>query len=269
MFTSFSEIDKKQSLRVLISWKGRVLVEKSNKYRDNEKIQEIYAYFCDVIHANPCLISTIRLRLYLIKVLNYKMTFKVKVRNFYSHVFSREFGISDMDREKILRSWNMRTKIEKNNRYIHTDEIREVYQHLSNILHGEVEKHNIDYIDKCEKEVEKFFESIKSLESYKLKYNQTAIDFKNINNIYKKKMFRTNKIKNSTIFFFKSTSSNRRISFIEKDAGKLKKIYSNNYLILKHKSKELGVFEYVDSAKVHNFLKFTKLKSKHHYHLFY
>lgn len=269
MFTSFSKIDKRMETRVLISWKGRTSIEKSNKYRNDCKYQVMYANFCDVIHNNPCLLSTFRLRIDLIRILNYKMPFRISLNNILTHLFSKYFNISDLDRYKIISSWNIRTSLEKNMNYIHSETIKNIYEHTSNILHGELEKHSIDYIKECEFMVDKFFEELRSLKTYKLKYNQTSIDFNIIKKVLKKKLFKSEKIRESNIYFFKSTYNNRKVAFIENNTIKMEEIIMNKYLILKHGSKDLGVFEYVDNSKVYNLFRIKETSIKEVYEFFY
>ncbi len=268
MFEAFSEIDKKTEIRVLISWKGRVLMEKDQRQKKNQNMNKVYSYFSNIIHANPQTISTFKLRMFLIKVINLEKPIHKKIENFCTHIVSKKFGISEIDREKVIKSWNMRTKLEKNRKYMYSDEINDVYQHLSNVLHGDVEKHTLDYVNSCEKKIDEFFKSIKKIPVYKLKKYQTDLQFKNVHNIRNTKAFRSKKAQQSKIFFFKSTFSNRRIAIIENDINQIKKLSNNKYLTLKQKAREIGIFEYVDSANVIDFMKISKPKNKVHYQLY-
>ena len=113
MFTSFSDIDDSMKLKVLIAWKARVVMEKDSKYRRNDELNGLYSDFCNIIHANPYNISVFKLRLKLIKILNVDKPIIQRIKNFCNHIFSKTLGISEMDIEKIIISWNLRTKLEK------------------------------------------------------------------------------------------------------------------------------------------------------------
>lgn len=268
MFTPFTEIDERMKIRVLLSWKARVVMEKDEKYRERDSLNKIYSDFCNIIHANNNNISTLRLRLQLIKILNIDKSLIDRVKNFCNNIFSNTLGISEMDREKIIISWNLRTKLEKNKNYIYSKDLKGVYEHLSNILHGEVEKHNMSYVKQCENKVEKFFTELKGLYTYRLKGRKTNINLQNIENFRKKKLLTNKRGRISTIYFFKSTFNGRRIAFVEDDDEVVKKLLNNKYVILKYKSKDIGTFEFVDSSNFYTFVNAKKLKKKNHYQFF-
>lgn len=244
-------------------------MEKDKKYRESEDLNKVYSDFCNVIHANHNNISTIRLRLQLIKILNIDKPFPERVKNFWNHIFSKTFGISEMDADKVVISWNLRTKLEKNRNYIYTDELKNIYEHLSNVLHGEVEKHNMAYIQQCEKKVEEFFNRIKGLYNYKLQGKQVTMSLSNIERVRKKRVLTNKKARESNIFFFKSTFNGRRIAFIENDPEQIEKIMADKYVILKYKSRDIGVFEFIDSANFYTFVRAKNFKVKNHYQLYY
>lgn len=269
MLRAFSEMDDNMKLKVLIAWKARVVMEKDRKYRSNEYLNAIYSDFCNVIHANPYDISVFKLRIKLIKILNIDKPFFEKVKNFYNNISSKTFGISEIDIDKILISWTSRTKLEKNRKYIYTSESKDIYEHLSNILHGEVEKHDMSYVRECEKKVDEFFKDIKSLHTYKLKSKQNTLFLKNLEKFRSKKVLTNKKARVSNIFFFKSTFNGRRIAFIENDKTEIEKIMNNKFIIIKHNSKDIGTFEFVDRANFYTFLRAKKLKVEHHYQLYY
>ena len=251
-------------MKVLLSWKARIFMESDIKYRNNK----IYSDFCDVIHSNSSDISILRLRLRLIKILNTNESITVRIKNFYNHIFSKTIGISEMDINKIIISWNLRTKLEKNKKYIYSDELKAIYEHLSNILHGEVEKHNMSYIKKCEQKVEEFFDKLRTLHNYSLKDKRVTISLQSIDRLRKKRILSDENARNHTIFFFKATFSGKRIAFIENDPAKIERIMSDKYMIIKYKSKDIGIFEFVDRTKFYTFIRAKNIKAKNYYHLY-
>lgn len=244
-------------------------MEKDKKYRESEKLNKVYSDFCNVIHANHNNISTIRLRLQLIKILNIDKPFPEKVKNFCNHIFSKTLGISKMDADKVVTSWNLRTKLEKNRNYIYTSEISNMYEHLSNVIHGELEKHSITYIKECETKVDDFFIDLKGLYNYKLQGRQISINLQSIEKLRKKRIITNKKARESSILFFKSTFNGRRIAVIEDSIEELDKISKNKYLILKYKSKDIGVFELIDKTSYYTFIRAKNVKARNHYQLYY
>ncbi len=268
--TKYSEIDKKTKLKVLISWKGRVVMEKEKAYREDEELNKIYSTFCNVVHNNNTNISIFKLRLMLIKVMNIKKPLTERLRNWITQIFSSKLSIPKEDSVKILLSWCLRTKLERNKKYFYNRGIKSVYEHLSNVLHGELEKHSLDYIKSCEEKIEKFFIKIREFPFYQLKGRQTVLDLKNVNKFKKKKILKANKAKGAKIFFYKTPSKEVRIAFIESEPSKISELINKDkIIILKHNTTDKGVFEYVDSSDYESFIKSKNHKKKNYYQLYY
>jgi hypothetical protein len=269
MFTSFSEIDDNTKLRVLIAWKGRVLMEKDKKYRKDEELNKIYSTFCNVVHGNNPKLSTFKLRLLLIKILNDDKSFLTRLKNYRLHLFSDTLSIPEIDIEKIVKAWRLRTMLEKNKKYFHSYQIKNIYEHLSNILHGEMEKHDMNYINECETKVQKFFEKTRNLYFYQLQGRQTTLDLKKVDKLKKKRIMHKNKMRKSKVFFYKSPFKGTRIAFIENDPDRIEELKKHKYIILKHKTNDIGVFEFVDSTTFYTLVNAKKFKRKTYYQLYY
>ena len=258
---------KYRKTRVLIAWKGRFLMENSKIY-NNSDFDKIYSDFCHIIHyRKDDEVSTFKLRLNLIKIVNYNQPFRERVSNFFTYIFSKRFNLSDIDIDKIMTAWELRLCLEKNRKFIYTREIRRIYKNLSKIMHGELIKFPTEYLDSCIVKIDNFFNNLEKLYTYKLLRKRISISLQSIDKLREMDISINESPKDYTILFFKSTCNNRRIAIVEKEPNV--KIYKDRNIIISKGSSEIGVYRLIDSTNYHTFIYMKKFKVNDSYQLYF